>query len=81
MNAGVMNELPQDLYEQIQQLASARHTAVGEEMVRLLRLALQQEEGRRALHAAILDDLRRKRWTPPPGTPASLKLLREDRER
>jgi hypothetical protein len=29
----------------------------------------------------INESIRRKRWTPPPGTPSTLEMLREDRER
>jgi hypothetical protein len=28
----------------------------------------------------ILDSIDRHRWTPPPGTPSTLELLREDRD-
>jgi len=30
---------------------------------------------------AALDWLSKNRWTPPPGTPSTLELLREDRDR
>jgi hypothetical protein len=29
----------------------------------------------------ILDSIKRNRWTPPPGSPSTLELLREDRDR
>lgn len=29
----------------------------------------------------ILKSMQRNRWTPPPGTPSVLEMLREDRER
>lgn len=31
--------------------------------------------------AEIVDSIRRHRWTPPPGSPTNLELLREDRDR
>jgi hypothetical protein len=29
----------------------------------------------------VLESIRKHRWTPPPGTPSTLELLREDRDR
>ncbi|MBZ0299445.1 MAG: hypothetical protein K8J31_06895 [Anaerolineae bacterium] len=29
----------------------------------------------------ILESIRKHRWTPPPGTPSTLQMLREDRDR
>lgn len=29
----------------------------------------------------VLESIRQHRWTPPPGTPSTLELLREDRDR
>jgi hypothetical protein len=47
-----------------------------------LRQGLQKEEEEaRAAHAEALADLRRNRWTPPPGAADSVTLLREDRAR
>jgi hypothetical protein len=28
----------------------------------------------------VLDSIKKHRWTPPPGSPSTLELLREDRE-
>ncbi len=75
-------EVPQDVYEQIQQSAAAHRRTFTAEVVRLLRQGLQKEdEEARAAHAAALASLQRHRWTPPPGAPDSVTLLREDRAR
>src|SRR5687767_9794303 len=77
-----LEEVPADLYERIQQRAAAQNRPLTAEVIDLLRHALAKEdEDARAAHAAALADLRRRRWTPPPGTPESVELLREDRAR
>jgi hypothetical protein len=48
--------------------------------------ARRAEEGRRRdqprrSQAELLADLRRRSYTPPPGTPESIELLRQDPER
>jgi plasmid stability protein len=75
-------EVPSEVYEQVRQSAVAHNRTVSAEVVRLLQQGLQQDEQEaRAAHAATLADLRQNRWTPPPGVPDSVTLLREDRER
>jgi hypothetical protein len=70
------------LYERIQQSAAAHHHTFTTEVVRLLRQGLQKEdEEARAAHMVALANLQWHRWTPPPGTPDSVALLREDRAR
>jgi plasmid stability protein len=77
-----VEDIPRDLYDRIQERAAAENRPFPTEVVYLLRQALATEgDGARARHAAALAELRRNRWTPPPGTPASVTLLREDRER
>jgi plasmid stability protein len=77
-----LDEVPTEVYEQVRQSAAAHNRTISAEVVRLLQRGLQQDEQEaRAAHAAALADLRRNRWTPPPGAPDSVTLLREDRER
>jgi len=73
--------VPADLYERIKRRAAARNQEFTTEVLRLLEQALANEEEARAAHAAALTDLRQRRWTPPPGSPESVALLREDRDR
>lgn len=41
---------------------------------------VRQLGGKRSV-AEINESIRRHRWTPPPGSPTNLELLREDRDR
>jgi plasmid stability protein len=75
-----LDDVPSDVYERIQQLAASRDRTPEAEAVELLRQGLLQELAGRS-QAALLADLRRRSFTPPPGTPDSVELLREDRDR
>jgi hypothetical protein len=77
-----VEEVPVELYERIQRRASAQNRDVPQEVIALLEQALTSAEtDTNAVHRAALSELRRLRWTPPPGAPKSVDLLREDRER
>ena len=72
--------IPDELYQQLQNLArdgnrslSAQVVLLLDEGVRLRRLRREQK--------AVLEDIRRRRFVTPPGAPPSAELLREDRER
>ncbi|HJT77534.1 MAG TPA: hypothetical protein VJ739_10075 [Gemmataceae bacterium] len=73
-------DVPGDVYERIHQLAASRDRTPEAEAIDLLRQGLLHELAGRS-QAALLADLRRRSYTPPPGTPDSVELLREDRER
>lgn len=73
-----LTDVPSDVYERLRQLAAARDRSP--EAIDLLRQGLLHELAGRS-QAALLADLRRRSYTPPPGTPDSVELLREDRER
>jgi hypothetical protein len=75
-----LQNVPQDVYTQLEQMARAERRDVEEVSVHLLQQALQEQQRWKA-HKEALEDLRRRRWTPPPGTPDSVELLREDRQR
>jgi len=75
-----LDNVPSDVYERIQQLAATRDRTPEAEAVELLRQGLLRELAGPS-QAALLADLRRRSFTPPPGTPDSVELLREDRER
>jgi plasmid stability protein len=68
------------VYERIQQRAASRERTLEAEAVDLLRQGLLYEVAGRS-QAELLTDLRRRSFTPPPGTPDSVELLREDRAR
>jgi hypothetical protein len=75
-----LDDVPSEVYDRIQQLAVSRDRTPEAEAVNLLRLGLLYELAGRP-QAALLADLRRRSFTPPPGTPDSVELLREDRGR
>jgi plasmid stability protein len=74
-----VEEVPADLYDRLRRRAAARNCELATEVLDLLVRALASEEVR-ATHAAALADMRAQRWSPPPGTPDSVALLREDRD-
>lgn len=74
-----LTDVPEALYERLQRLAAANHVPPEAEAIRVLSQALQEPTKRS--QAELLEDLRRRSFTPPPGTPDSVELLREDRGR
>lgn len=77
-----LEDVPDELYRRIEQLAAAEQVPLTEETLRLLRRAI----GTHAATAredvnALLDEMRRSRVAPGPGTSDSVDLLREDRAR
>jgi plasmid stability protein len=75
-----LNDLPSDLYEHIRQRAVVHNQTLEAEAVRLLRQGLLFDAAGRS-QAELLADLRRHSFTPPPGTPDSVEMIREDRGR
>jgi hypothetical protein len=73
-------DIPSELFDRIQQLAAAHNCTVEAEALHLLQQALVHEMAGRS-QAELLDDLRRRSFTPAPGTPESVELLDEDRAR
>lgn len=75
-----LSNVPVDVYQHLQRLAAAHHRtpetealALLQEHLRLVPPAISQAE--------LLAELKRRSFVPPPGTPDSLELLREDRAR
>lgn len=81
-----VDDVPEELYRRIAELAANDRVPLSEETVRLLRMAVQfappaAEVQSRAQVQEILDRMWRNRIVPSPGTPDSLEMLREDRGR
>ncbi|HEX5270854.1 MAG TPA: hypothetical protein VFW33_10220 [Gemmataceae bacterium] len=74
-----LDDVPNDLYIRIQELAAAHNRSLPSEVVSLLREGVRA--ARHRSQAELLADMRRRSFTPPPGTPDSVELLREDRSR
>ena len=75
-----LSSVPDELYERIRALADAGERTVEEEAVGLLSRAVGRERPRRSV-SEILKWIRENRIVLPPGTPDSVELLREDRDR
>ena len=84
-----LDNIPDELFRRIEQLAAADRMPVAEETVHLLQqaVALKQASGEAGTpppvrsQREVLDDIGRLRWTPPPGSPGVVEMLREDRGR
>lgn len=75
-----LSDVPVEIYERLQQLAATHHNTLETEAVHLLHKLLLAEE-LSGSQAELLTELRRRSFTPPPGSPDSVALLAEDRGR
>ncbi len=75
-----LSSVPDEVYERIRAMADARKRTVEEEAVGLLSRAVGRERPRRSV-SEILKWIRENRIVLPPGTPDSVELIREDRDR
>ena len=75
-----VRSVPDNLYERIRKLAEMRNRSISAQVITLVERALEDEE-RLQSQVKVLKSIRRRRFTLPKGTPASLDLLREDRKR
>jgi plasmid stability protein len=79
----LVRDLPDDLLERFKRLAKQHHRSVPAEAVALIEQAVREEERREERQAALARLAERRAHIPlaAPGTPDSLTLLREDRDR
>jgi len=75
-----VRNVPDDLYARLQELAVARQRSLSAQVITLLEQALTNDE-RQQQQAKLLAGIRRRRYVPPAGSPDSMALLREDRDR
>ena len=80
MNTLHVRSVPESLYQRLQELAHSRNRSLSAQVVTMLSRAVEEEE-HLGEQAQLLASIRRRRFTPPSGSPDSLELLREDRER
>lgn len=71
--------VPEELYEQVRELAQAHRRSLGVEIIHLLEQALAGEALRQEQHN-LVESIWQHRYTPPADMD-SVALLREDRER
>lgn len=75
-----IRDMPRPLYQRLAELAAAHQRSPEEEALALLQQAVHLPTDVQS-QRDLLDDLKRRRFIPPPGTPDSVQLLREDRDR
>jgi len=80
MNTLHVRSVPDDLYQQLQQLAQARNRSLSAQVITMLAQAVEDEE-RRQKQEKVLASIRRRRFATSDKSSTSLKMLREDRER
>jgi antitoxin FitA len=80
--------IPDDLYERLQELAQAEHSSIDAQVITILQNALetktqQTEEARRKNVLKLLEESSNRRRLNPVdfGLPDSTELIREDRDR
>ena len=75
-----LEDVPNEVYQCLRQRAEAHNRTVEAEALAVLRSGLLAEPMERS-QAELLAEMRCRSFTPPPGTPDSVELLREDRAR
>ncbi len=80
-----MTQVVQEILQRIEQLPEQDRLLLEQQLAEAKRkrqaeVARRQEQPHRS-QADLLAELRRRSYTPPPGTPESVELLRQDRER
>lgn len=80
--------IPEDLYQQLQELAKAENRSIDAQVITILQDALQtkpqqtEDERRKYVLKLIEESCRRRRLNPADfGLPDSTELIREDRDR
>jgi plasmid stability protein len=73
-----VRNIPDELYERLQQVAGAHNRSLSAQVTVMLDEALQSEE-RRQRQRKALAGIRRRRWVPPAGAPDSVQVLRQIR--
>ena len=73
-----VRNIPDALYERLQQVAGIYNRSLSAQVTMMLDQAVQTEELRQRRHKALADS-RRRRWTPPAGAPDSVQILRQVR--
>ena len=76
-----VRNVPEDLYQRLQELATERKRSLSAEVILLLAQAIREEQARRD-QAKLLSEIRRRRRAYPTSKAFnSVKMLREDRAR
>ncbi len=73
-------DVPAEVYQRLLRLAAAHQRTPEAEALALLQMQLGLTPGGPS-QTELLAELKRRGFMPPPGTPDSVELVREDRER
>jgi antitoxin FitA len=73
-----VRDIPETLYRRMQRIAKAHGRSLSAEVVALFEEAVRGDNERRR-QAELLKSIRENRWTPPPGTPDAVEMLRQVR--
>ncbi len=80
-----MTQVVQEILQRIEELPEADRLLLEQQLAEAKRKRKPHDARRKDLaqcsQAELLADLRRRSYAPPPGTPESAELLRQDRER
>lgn len=75
-----VRSVPDELYEELRNLAEAKQRSLSAQVVALLQAGVEEEKIRQE-QGVVLEAIRRRRFSPPANAPDSTTLLRQDRER
>jgi hypothetical protein len=75
-----VRSVPDELYERLRSLAQVEQRSLSAQVIFLLDKAIA-DEAHYQEQGQILANLRRRRFSPPPGALDSVEMLREDRQR
>ncbi len=82
-----LRNVPDQLFQRIEQLAAVQQLSVEEETVHLLQEVVAERSSNCVTHSTVrsqqevLHSILQNRFTPLPGSPSVVDMLREDRER
>jgi hypothetical protein len=77
-----LDNVPEELYRQIEKLAQRHHQTPTSKALELLEDAVRRQPANEQLDVkAMLEKIKSTRYPLAPGTPDSVEMLREDRER
>lgn len=77
-----LENVPEELYRQIEELAQEHQQSPTSTAMELLEDAVRRQPRKQPLDvSAMLEQIRRTRYPLAPGTPDSVDMLREDRNR
>lgn len=75
-----IRNVPDEIYQQLRMLAQAKQRSLSAQVVTILERGLEIES-RYQQQASLLENIRRRRFTPPVDAADSADWLREDRSR